>query len=315
MEMIKVLITSSGTSGGFWSSKFLREHYGQRVKIYQIDINPKNLVSSSIFSDFYFKCPRVDDLDYENFITDFINENNIDIVIPFIDKDIFILSHLYEKKKIGANVKLQINSTEFAIICLDKYFAYEWMLGNNINTPFTFLLNENVEQKKYVIKPISGFGSLIQILEASEIEKLEEKSRFIGQDICNKPEITVDVFYQHQKNDFYYICRERIEVKGGVCTKARLFVDSEIEQLAIKIAMGLKLSYFCFQIMKYNGSWAVTDINPRLGAGTSMGIEVGMDFYGAMCCDILKEDYQGFISQFTGEAYVTRQYLNIRTNG
>lgn len=311
---MKVLITSAGTGGGYSSSKFIRENFNNKIEIYQIDINPKKLVSSSIYSDYFYQSPHINDLKYETFITNLINEHDIDIIIPFIDKDILVLSNLYNAKKIRGNVKLQIKNPEYANICFNKYYAYNWMLKNKVNTPFTFLLNENVEDKKYLIKPISGFGSTTRVLNLEEIRNLEEKSNLIGQDICDKPEITVDVFYQHDKNNFYYICRERIETKEGVCTKARLFIDKEIERLAIKLANELKLSYFCFQIMKYNNNWAVTDINPRLGAGSSMSTVVGMDFYGAMVCDLLNEDYKKYIKQYTGEAYVTRQYLNIRTD-
>ncbi len=65
--------------------------------------------------------------------------------------------------------------------------------------------------------------------------------------------------------------------------------------------------------MKLNNKWAITDINPRLGSGTPMVQEVGMDFYKAMIYHLLDMDYKPYLTQFKGEAYITRQYLNILT--
>jgi len=312
--MIKVLITSAGTGGGFATSKALYDNFRDKAEIHQTDINPKHLISSSKFADYFYQSPRVDNTDYPRFISNIVNANQIDVIIPFIDQDVFEFAKLYESVLISQNIKLQVKSEELSRICFSKYLAFKWMQKEKINTPYTFMLDDSNSLDKFIIKPLTGYGSKIIFGTKDDLKTIKNKDNYIGQEICAYPEVTVDVFYQKSNNNLYYICRERIETKEGVCTKARLFADPELGNLAQKLAKGLQLSYFCFQIMKLKNKWAITDINPRLGAGSSMGQVVGMDFYGAMVCDLLELDYSTFITQYNSEAYVTRQYLNILSN-
>jgi len=168
---------------------------------------------------------------------------------------------------------------------------------------------------KYFLKPRKGFGSNVKRL--SEIKgsisnyNLEE---FIIQEECGKPEITIDVCYDKIRNYFNYVCRERIEVKCGVCTKARLFYDKKLEKIAYTIADNLNLNSYCFQVMNYKGEWAVTDINARLGAGTAMSFAAGMDFYSGMFAILWGEDPSKYFRPLLKETFVTRQYSDFLMN-
>ena len=73
------------------------------------------------------------------------------------------------------------------------------------------------------------------------------------------------------------VCRERLEVKAGVCTKARVFTDPQIGDLAERLGAGLGLEgAFCFQVMRDAArGWVVTDVNARHGAGSRMSAAVG----------------------------------------
>ena len=310
--MIKnILITSGGTGGGFMSAKILKENFADKIKLFISDINPSNLVSSSIFADKFIQTPKISDSNYIDFITNVVIVNKIDIIIPFIDQDIFVFSELYSNKKIPSSTYLQIKNPVLAKICSDKLESYKWMIKNNLTTPFTFEIDSNVNFKNYLIKPKSGFGSKVIFQNSIDEINIEEINNFIGQEICQKPEITIDVFYKD--DDFYCLCRERIETKEGVCTKARVFYNSELALIAKKIAIKLELNYFCFQVMNLNDRFAITDINPRLGAGSSMGEVVEMNFYKAMIFNIMQMDYKPYIKQFEKSAFITRQYQNILT--
>jgi carbamoylphosphate synthase large subunit len=310
--MIKnILITSGGTGGGYTSAKILKENFSDKINLTISDINPSPLVSSSVYADNYIQSPKVNDLKYSEFILNTINTFKIDIVIPFIDQDIYIFSQLYQNKSLSSSIYLQIKDPYFAKICLNKFDSYNWMIENNLFTPFTFELGSQVNLSNYLIKPKSGFGSKVFIQNSKEEIKIIETNKYIGQEICENPEITIDVF--NSEINFYCLCRERIETKEGVCTKARVFYDSSLAEIAKQLAFKLELKYFCFQVMNLNGKYAITDINPRLGAGSSMGQEVGMDFYKAMIFDIMGEDYTPFIKQFNKTAFITRQYQNILT--
>ncbi|BAM07907.1 hypothetical protein [Leptospirillum ferrooxidans] len=61
--------------------------------------------------------------------------------------------------------------------------------------------------------------------------------------------------------------------------------------------------------------WLVTDLNPRLGAGSSISYMVGSDFFGATIQRLMAPDASigGFFKEFTGQAYVVRQYSDFVT--
>jgi hypothetical protein len=182
---------------------------------------------------------------------------------------------------------------------------------NNIRTPNTVLLDKFESSKlDYIIKPRHGFGSSIIPYNFENFNNAKITSNnFIVQERCNHPEITIDVF--NSQGIFEYVCRERIETKSGVCTKARIFKDQKLESLALKISSGLNLRYFCFQVMQVGNEWLVTDINPRLGSGTPMSKAVGLDFFAAMVADLLGYNVNRFFQYLNKEKFVTRQYLNI----
>jgi carbamoylphosphate synthase large subunit len=310
--MIKnILITSGGTGGGFTTAKILKEYFSDKIKLFITDINPSNLVSSSIFADKFIQSPKVKDPKYIEYISSIVIKHKIDIIIPFIDQDIYVFSELYFKNKLSSSIYLQIKNPLFAKICSNKLESYKWMVKNKFITPSTFELGDQVDLNYYLIKPKTGFGSKVFLQNSNNKIDINDIEKYIGQEICENPEITIDVFYSGK--DFYCLCRERIETKEGVCTKARVFYDIGLASIAKELAVKLELNYFCFQVMNLNGRFAITDINPRLGAGSSMGQEIGMDFYKAMVFDIMKMDYKPYIKQFLKTAYITRQYQNILT--
>jgi len=131
------------------------------------------------------------------------------------------------------------------------------------------------------------------------------------QELCESPEITVDSFYDDRNNIGYAYCRERLETKSGVCTKARLFADPELSDFANKIGQSLKQrGTICFQVMKCNDGWALTDLNVRSGAGTSLTCSAGFDVLSAAFACRIGEDYLDFLRPIKEreEFFITRQY-------
>ena len=210
-----------------------------------------------------------------------------------------------------SKIYIPLNNILIAEICSDKYKTYHWLKENDLPTPETYLLDDLDLDMEYLIKPRSGFGSTVQKLTGRLAKQTINSENFIAQELCTSPEITIDVFNDKSKKQFRYLCRERIETRAGVCTKAKIFINPELEKLARVIADKLSLSYFCFQVMIIDEQWVVTDINPRYGAGTAMCSAVGMDFYSAMIADVLELEPEIYFSNFNSEAYVTRQYRNI----
>jgi acetyltransferase-like isoleucine patch superfamily enzyme/carbamoylphosphate synthase large subunit len=311
-----VLIGSAGTGIAYASILALRRNWGNKIKIIAIDSNPDYLVTSSLFADKFIQVPLGADFEFENKLETVLVNEDVDTYVPFIDHEIYVGASLFEKKLRNKVFNLQIKNSEIAEICDDKYKTFLFLTENNILTPKCFLTHELISNaENLIIKPRKGFGSkTFQFLENREnISKFNSEDYIIQQE-CEKPEITVDVSYEKVSGFFTYVCRERIEVKSGVCSKARLFYDKKIEIIALSIAQKLDLSSFCFQLMKLNGEWAVTDINARLGAGTAISVAAGLDFFSGMFAILWGEDPSPYFRPLQKETFVTRQYSEFVMN-
>ncbi len=312
----KIVIGSSGAGNAFASLLALRRSWGNSVQITAIDSNPKYLVSSSLISDKFYQVSKTDTAEFKKEIIKIISKEEADTYIPFLDHEIFVAAELYESEVFNKRIKIQVKSSKIADLCNDKYKTFFWLSEQNIVTPKCYLTFEAINKNEnLIIKPRKGFGSKIfKLTENREnISKFNSETYIIQQE-CEKPEITVDVCYDKTRNFFSYICRERLEAKSGVCTKARLFYNEKIEAIAFTIAEKLDLSAFCFQLMDYKGEWAVTDINARLGAGTPMSVAVGLDFFSGMFAVLWDQDPSVYFRPLQKETFVTRQYCDFVMN-
>jgi hypothetical protein len=302
-----VLLGSAGVGTAYATAKALRKNFN--VKIVSADINPSYLVTTNLLSDFFELVQESVCEDFGNEMIEIIEKYQVDTYIPFVDKEVQKVAELYQSGKISSNISLQVKDPKIAEICNDKYLTYKWLSANNFPTPKTDLI-ENLSQLKngFIVKPRSGFGSTIQKITDPSLIRIENPDKYLVQEQCHLPEVTIDVNYSKKYDSLRYVCRERIETKSGVCTKARLFQDPYLGEIALNLSKRLDLSSFCFQVMKLNNEFVITDINPRLGAGTAMSAAIGQDFFSAMFSNLWGENPEKYFAKFSEEKYVTRQY-------
>lgn len=311
-----VLIGSSGAGNAFAAALALRRSWGNSIKIIAIDTNPKCLVTASIISDKFYQVADVLDQEFRRNVKKILIEEAVDTYAPFLNDEIFVAALLYEEELFNKNLTLQVKNSKVANMCDDKYETFLWLSELNVLTPLCFNKNSHLHNEdKLILKPRRGFGSNVtRLSQAKDFISQYNFDKYILQQECEKPEITIDVCFDKTRNYFKYVCRERLEVKSGVCTKARLFYDNKLEKIAFKIANHLNLSSYCFQVMKLKGEWAVTDVNARLGAGTAMSYAAGMDFFSGMFAILWGEDASSYFRPMQIETIVTRQYSEFLMN-
>jgi hypothetical protein len=150
-------------------------------------------------------------------------------------------------------------------------------------------------------------------MSCSDFRDLEPaiREQLIAQDLCQPPEITIDSFYDVETGIGRAIARERLQTKDGVCTKAKVFEDPTFTEYARVIGEGLQQrGVICFQVMRLNDAWAITDLNLRSGAGTAMTCAAGADLLAAAFACRWNEDFRPFLGgEIAPEGiFVTRQY-------
>jgi phosphoglycolate phosphatase-like HAD superfamily hydrolase len=189
-----------------------------------------------------------------------------------LDKDIALAVELVEAGRIPDHTRVSAPSATSARICLDKLETFRSLRAHGINGCETWApLEAPWRDEGLVAKPRSGVGSSGFMLLTSQeaLDEIRGDEQRVVQARCQPPEVTIDVFLSLDGGNFRAICRERLETRAGVCTKARVFESDELTALAETIGRGLGLfGACCIQVMRdASNAWSVTDVNARPGGG------------------------------------------------
>ncbi len=301
----------TGTAYGLcWSA---RQHFGDRIRIVVADTNPRHLVAASALSDAFEQLPPVASGEFPAALGAALRRHRVDTYQPILDEEIVLAAEMARDGRIPASVSVLAPSPEVAALCFDKFETARRLRAAGLPSPDTDLIADVAwREEGLVVKPRFGRGSLgVDFLKTvADLNAVRMRSELVAQEKCAPPELTIDTFRSRRGNLFRAICRERIEVKAGVCTKARVFEDEELSSMARHLCDALGLTgTICFQVMRRSdGSWAITDVNPRPGAGTRMSAAAGVDVLLAALLDAWGDDPLPAIPRLTGERFVVRSF-------
>jgi len=306
------MIGAAGTATAFGIVRTLRSNWPEQVEIVIADLRPRHLIGAAAFADEYVQSPAVADGGYADWLERTLGDTGATLYIPLIDEDIAVAAGVAERPSVTAAVAAPPLAS--ARICWDKLETYAWLLEQGVAAPQTW--DPAVapwRQGGMVAKSRHGQGSIgfRELAYPAELEALRAEPGLVVQARCTPPEVTVDAFLARDGGAFRAICRERIEVKAGVCTKARVFEDTELAGIAEQIARGLGLTGFCIQAMRgEDGEWRVTDVNARPGAGARLSAAAGVDILGAVYADLLglPFDPERALAPLERDVYAVRQF-------
>lgn len=304
-----VLLGGAGTGTSFAIASRLKARWGNEVRLIVTDIFPAEHVTTSLLADRFHMVPKAGDPAFRDRLIDILRAEHVQTYIPVLNEEIALAADLM---RLGEFPDIDFWSSPLRAQCLDKVFADQWLAGIGIPTPQKYTVGDQGES--WFAKPKTGYGSRgAREVSLDEIEAMtaSERDGLLIQEHCVGPEITIDSFYDHQNGFRRAYCRERLETKSGVCTKARLFHDTELSEYAGQIGQALEqCGAICFQVMRGDTGWVVTDLNLRSGAGTAITCSAGFDILAAGYACRIGEDYREWLAPIaSGEEFlVTRQY-------
>jgi carbamoyl-phosphate synthase large subunit len=310
----RVWVGAAGTTTAFGLIRSLSDGWGETVHITAADTNPPVLVASAAIADVSVQVPQAADPAFPRFLMRELEARSIDTYVPIHDTEISLAAHLLASGDFPEGVTVRAPCPDVAERCCDKFEMARWLAASGLPTPTTWTAADAPwAAAGRVVKPRRGVGSVgVRVLRTkADLERLRGDATVVVQELCDPPEITLDVFASRAGTETRVLCRERLEVKSGVATKVRIHEDPELAILATTLVRALPLpGLSCFQVMRdgEEGGWTITDVNPRHGAGTRLGAAVGIDLIAADLAELWGEDPSRFLGALDGERYVVRQW-------
>ena len=306
-------VGAAGTTTAFGLIRSVRDGWGHAVHVTAADSNPPQLVAAGALADAALQVPYTSDPAFPDLLVRELGERATDTYVPIHDAEILLAARMLAAGRLPKDLTLRAPSLAVAERCWDKLAMARWLHDAGLPTPATWDSAEAPwDPAGRFVKPRQGVGSVGArvVRDEAEFELLRGDDGLVVQELCSPPEVTIDVFAPRSGADVRVVCRERIEVKTGVATKARVYEDAESADLAARLVGALPLpGLSCFQVMRdADGGWTITDVNPRHGAGTRLGAAVGVDLIAADLAELWGEDPARFLPPLNGERYVVRQW-------
>lgn len=272
---MNLIITNIGRRG--YLVDFMKESPAFSGKIFVSDCD---WTASGLYSnnDGFFILPRPID-DERKYVAELVQvceQNHIEVIIPIIDPEIYILSQYIEilKKK---GICIVASNRNVLDICYNKKKMNVFFQKIGISYPETYYsiseLENAINQKKIgfpvIIKPIYGSGS-IETYQAENLEKaksLFHEGMMIQQKVVGD-EYGVDVFNSFEGVPLRCVIKRKISMRSGETDKAISVIDECIEKETLKIAGNLKhVANLDCDLICENGKLFCIDLNPRFGGG------------------------------------------------
>lgn len=285
---MRILVTGVGALIGYGIIKSLKKSNKHEVTIIGMDIYED--AYGRFLCDKFFKAERADSENYLSFINDIIEKENIDLIIPGIEQDMYMLALLQNEIK----VKIVLNNNLLIDLSKDKLKTYLFFKENSINVIPTLF---DVEYEKcidelgspFLLKPRSSYASkgIYKIHNKEEFNFYNNSNnifqRIIGTD---SEEYTVSVFGNGEGGYVDYIILKRTLAQTGATDKAQVLrYDEAIINYIDKICQITKpIGPTNIQLRKELEEVFLLEINPRISSACSIRTYAGYN-EPQMCID------------------------------
>lgn len=250
----------------------------KELKIYGADM--AGTAPALAYCDHTRRVVAMKDVGYIENLLSICCKDHIDLLIPTIDTDLFVLSE--NKVKFEAiGTRVMISAPDKIGICRDKNYTSRFFVDCGLHAPIP--VNDWKEYKgsfPAFIKPKDGSSSI----NAFKVENEEELRVYAGQveDYIVQPfvsgrEYTIDVFCDWDGEPITIVPRERLQVRAGEVLKTRICMDAVMIQEMKTLCKAFKpCGPMTVQLIQDSAgiNWYI-EINPRFGGGAPLSMKAG----------------------------------------
>lgn len=215
-------------------------------------------------------------------LTEIINKNQINLVLPFVDPAIAVAREL---KELLSDVFIPVSDLELCRIMFDKNLAADWFETLDLPIPRTC----NPDDELFfplIAKPKTGSASkgIVVIQDNEAFESFQSKydldNYLLQLYIENGEEFTVDCYVSQEQEIISVVPRIRLEQSGGEAVRSKTIHDEEIESLSRQLLQtGVFEGPITIQFIRdrKTGEAYFMEINPRYGGAVITSFAAGAD--------------------------------------
>lgn len=205
-----------------------------------------------------------------------VKENNVDIILPFVNGAVEIASLCKEKMP-----EVFVPVADFSVTSriFDKVEAAKVFKDNEFPIPRTYSIINN--EMPAIAKPRKGGSSRgIKIFhDVEDLMHLENLDSYIIQEyIENAREFTIDCYVDQSGRIICTVPRERLEVMGGEVNRTRTCHSKRLIEMSREVIGKMKLTG-CVTLQFLHDPakdrYLLMELNPRLGGGVICSIFAG----------------------------------------
>lgn len=273
--MSNIIITNVGRRG--YLVEYIKEIKSFTGKVFVSDCDT---TASGLYgnNDGRFILPRPVDNEelYVQELTQLCKEQQIGIVIPVIDPEIFILSK-YREQMFSEGINVIVSEKKVLDICYDKLQMNAFLSANDFLVAKTYTdldsftqdFNHEKIQFPVIVKPVYGSGS-VETYIVDNIKKVKTlfHDGLMIQEVLKGTEHGCDVFNTFEKEPVRCVVKKKISMRSGETDKSVTVDNKELQQVGIEL--GKKLGHIGnldFDVFETEAGPYIIDINPRFGGG------------------------------------------------
>lgn len=274
-------------------------------------------------ADKYYIVPRMSAPGYLDVILDICRKEKIDGVLSLIDPELSLLAeHAEDFKRVGTTV---IGSSyELCEMALDKMQMYRWLVDHGYKCAKSYMDKEdfyaNLETGMIsfpvFVKPARGSAS-IAISKVYDRETLEllltHDEGLMIQEFLEGQEIGVDVYIDMLSGEVVSIfTKKKLKMRAGETDKAVSFKDEKLFELIKKFTeeSGYR-GQIDIDIFDVNGTYYISEVNPRFGGGYPHAYECGADHMALIVRNLMGQINESRIGAYE-ESMVMMKYCELK---
>lgn len=278
------------------------EPYGGEVFALNSDINAPALWKA----DHFEVCPLIYDPSYANFLFDYCQSNQIELVVPLYDIELPVLSRL-KSKFLKNNIRILVGEEWLTEMANDKWLTQNFLHKHNFSTVPCFLsleafvdsYRQNEISFPVYVKPRWGMGSL-SLYKAENLEELkfffglvkkevergalrfesqkDFESSVIIQAVLPGQEFGLDIINDLEGNYCNTIVKKKLGMRSGETDCAITIRHEILSLLGQKLASITKHPGNIDADVFLDGDEAyVLELNPRFGGGYPFSHRAGVN--------------------------------------